>query len=88
MTYRETSSTAFASIQHDRANKAAQILEQIRAHGPHGATVDEIMAEHGWGHSTCSARFTELGQHGRITWDGVTKRKTRSGRPANVWVAV
>jgi hypothetical protein len=87
MTYRETSSTAFASIQHDRANKAAQILEQIRACGINGATCDQIEAEHGHTHQSCSARFRDLANARLIQPSGET-RKTRSGRGAMVWVAV
>jgi predicted transcriptional regulator len=53
----------------------------------HGAICDEAEDALGLRHQTCSARFKELADAGRIIRT-MTRRKTRSGRNAFVYVAV
>jgi hypothetical protein len=65
----------------------ARVLEYIRAQGKNGATDDECQAALGMGGSTQRPRRIELFQQGKICMAPMM-RKTRSGRMANVWVAV
>lgn len=64
-----------------------RVLDHIAALGPFGATCDEIEAAMGLKHQTASARVNELMAKGAIVTRGRDgRRKTRSGRLAEVWI--
>lgn len=80
----ETSAQALASI--DAASIREQVWGHIRKHGLGGRTCDETEVDLGLRHQTASARITELKKEKRVFQRG--RRATRSGRQADVWVAV
>lgn len=57
----------------------------IHSQGEYGATADEVNIALGIAHS-CTIRITELCRLGRVNRIG--KRKTRTGRRANVHIAI
>lgn len=61
------------------------ILSFIRMKGLHGATSDEAEVALGLPHQTCSARFKDLKDAGKIETLGEV-RKTRTGSRAIVYV--
>jgi len=65
----------------------ARVLEYIRSQGTFGATDDECQAALNMGGSTQRPRRVELFQQGKICM-APAMRRTRTGRNANVWVAV
>jgi len=83
---RETSIAAHDSIKHRKALDRSRILAAIKRRP---STCDELETKLGMSHQTCSARISEMhsGRHPTIKRSG-KKRRTRSGRPANVMVAI
>ena len=66
------------------------VISSLYKRGPHGATCDEMEAELGLSHQTCSARCSDLL---KLQWiarkqlgAGYEKKKTRTGRSAAVLV--
>lgn len=78
-----TSDAAAASIVKDVARLKAIVLDAIKREG--GLTCDEVEIVTGLRHQTASARVYDLKKVGRIV-DSGTRKKTRSGRDAIVWV--
>lgn len=75
--------------QHRKAANVAgvtclAILDRIRG-ASFGLTCDDLEAQLGLTHQNCSARVHELEKSGKIKASG-TRRKTRSGRTARVFV--
>ena len=72
----------------------ARILELVRAQGAHGLTLDEAAIALHVEPNRISGRFSELGADGLLTRkqelrDGLPEsvtRRTRLGRPADVWI--
>lgn len=83
---RATSIAAHESIKYRKAIDRARILAAIKRKPQ---TCDELETKLRMSHQTCSARISEMhsGRHPTIKRSG-KKRKTRSGRPANVMVAI
>jgi len=85
----ETSREAAASL--DRVSLRANILILLCRLGAHGATCDEIEERTGMKHQTVGPRLLELRKLGLVVADvkdgRAVTRKTRSGRPAVVWIA-
>lgn len=75
------------AVQPSKKALQQKIWDFIKRRGPHGATCDEAEVALGLSHQTCSARFTELAQAGRIR-KLADRRATRSGSKAAVWVVV
>jgi hypothetical protein len=65
----------------------ARVLETISACKYQGATCDEVEQILRMTHQTCSARFNDLAGEGKIVRTE-KRRKTRSSRPAGVYVAM
>ena len=83
-----TSLEAAMSMQGGEGSTArGRVLAFIVSRGAHGATDDEVEIGIGMSHQTASARRRELDLRRLIVKDG-TKRKTRSGRNAQVWIGV
>lgn len=61
------------------------ILEAIRAAGPTGCTVSELITALGAPHQTVSARLSELKQDGKIL-DSGRGRISPAGIPATAWI--
>ncbi len=80
---RETSIIAARSVTESADQMRSRVLVAIREAG--GATCDEVEVSLEMKHQTASARIRELQLEGRVR-DSGTRRKTRSGRPAVVWV--
>ena len=80
----DTSAAALESIAPIRNGDSKRVLAAIKEHG--GLTCDECENILGMKHQTCSARFRDLALSGHIVKAG-EKRKTLSGRKAEVWRA-
>lgn len=76
----ETSDEAFAVAPN---GAAARVLDAIRAMP---RSTDELMADLGMPHTTCSARVNQLMRSGHIEDRGV-RTMTRANRKAIVWFA-
>lgn len=77
-----TSKTAADSVADVAWSVRGMVLEAIR-NASRGLTCDEAEVILSMRHQTCSARFRELAQAGRIRQQGT--RATRSGRQASVY---
>jgi hypothetical protein len=82
----ETSYEAAVAIEPDTASLRGQVLAFIRAQGESGATDDEVQVALEMNPSTERPRRIELWAAG-LVWQTRSKRPTRSGRSATVWVA-
>jgi hypothetical protein len=87
-----TSRLAAISIEPDTARMRRFCLEWIKTAGEYGLTCDELETFTEMRHQTASARIVELRNRGDIAPligpDGVpVRRRTRSGRLAQAWVA-
>lgn len=82
----ETSLLAKDSIEPHLGRLESQVLGWITL-GTHegGMTCDELEEASGLAHQTASARIRDLAKANKIVASGA-RRKTRSGRAANVWV--
>jgi hypothetical protein len=80
----ETSREAAKQIEPSAQTLRQRILCEITARGAHGMTCDEVEVALAMRHQTASARIRELFLKDQIVSRGT--RKTRSGRPANIWV--
>jgi len=75
-----------ASVESKLNDLELKIYDLIRLAGWDGKLCDEVEAETGLTHQCVSARFSELEKkHKLIERRGAT-RKTRSGRPARIYV--
>lgn len=77
-----------ASIEARLSDLQLKVYDQVRLAGWEGKTTDEIEATLGVTHQSCSARVNELKNwkpEPLIERRGIT-RKTRAGRPADVYV--
>lgn len=86
--YRKGHPESQAAAKRMRPNVSAverRVLAFIEGAGARGATCDEVEAAVQLRHQTCSARFTKMSKAGRIVQGG-TRRVTRSGAYARVWV--
>jgi len=83
---RRTSLAAGRSVAHAIGHIEGRILEHVAACGERGATAEETATALELRSATASARFSELGQAGRIIDSGRT-RPTSSGRAAIVWIS-
>ena len=81
-----TSKAAAQSMQPHAGSIRSRILAEIKKSGAHGLTCDEVEVLMDLKHQTASARVRELREKGKIST--TSKRPTRSGRQAQVWVAV
>jgi len=82
----DTSEEAAESLSPQLLNRLESIvLRCIRMAGLRGATDDEIEVACGLRHQTASARRRELVKRG-LVGDSTSRRFTRSGRRATVWV--
>jgi predicted transcriptional regulator len=79
----DTSESAADSMTGHVTALRAKVLQQIKT--MRDATCDEVEAKLGMSHQTASARIRELSLMGFIEDTG-TRRKTRSGRSARVYV--
>lgn len=84
---RETSLQAAKDIGSSAEAVRASVLGAIRRAGSYGMTDDEIERALDMKHQTASARRRELVIGGWIEPNG-KRRPTRSGSPAQVWVAI
>ena len=82
----ETSVEAFRSQKDKAPSDEAKILLWIKD-SEVGATCDEVESCLRMSHQTASARIRDLRGHGRLV-DSGSRRKTRTGRSAIVWMAV
>jgi len=82
-----TSRDAAESVEPVRLSMRERVFQYIAGCGAAGATDFEIEAMLGMLHQTASARRNELERDKRIK-DSGQRRKTASGRWANVWVVV
>lgn len=80
-----TSVTAARAIEPHLGRLEALVFAAICESPATGRTCDELEVLGKLSHQTCSARIRRLAQLGRIQ-DSEMQRKTRSGRPATVWV--
>lgn len=83
-TPRQASAEALGSVRESLPEVRARVFQAIRER-PEGMTCDEVEVALEMPHQTASARITELRDLGRIV--SIGRRKTRSGRGANVWGA-
>src|SRR5262249_7428356 len=82
----DTSEAAAASLDDLALSRLRRmVLARIMACGVHGATCDEIEVTERLRHQSASARVGELVLGGLIA-DCGRRRRTRSGRPARVYV--
>ncbi len=81
---RETSRTAAREAEGKAPGDRERVLQFLIRRGRRGATDDETEDVLNMAHTTASARRRGLYKEGLVIWCGTT-RKTRSGRPANVW---
>lgn len=79
-----TSQEAHAQIQDSAPALRERIFRFVKECGDQGSTCDEAEVVLGMRHQTASARFTELQKKNRVKVVGT--RKTRTGRPARVFV--
>jgi hypothetical protein len=83
----KTSKKAAKSMVPHAPNQRQRIWEFLHERGGQGATCDEVEAALDIVHPSCSTRLLELRRMGRIEFAG-ERRKTRSGREAEVYVAL
>ena len=86
-----TSREAAESVREHVSRLRAIVLNAFKAAASRGLTCDELEQETGLSHQCASPRQIELARLGLIVEarDGegnVMRRKTRSGRPAAVWI--
>ena len=81
----DTSEGAAASMRAVVSGVRLAVYREIRICGVQGATCDEIEVALNLRHQSASARVRELVLMGKI-WDSKRKRRTRSDRPAAVYV--
>jgi hypothetical protein len=81
MIHRQTSKDAYEAA--DTKKLTDQVLRFVISNC--GATCDEAQLQLGMTHQSCSPCFTALSKEGRIA-DSGTRRRTRSGRNATVWM--
>jgi hypothetical protein len=81
-----TRGVAAASIAPLAGGMLRQVLELVDRRGECGATDEEIASALRMLESTARARRVELRDGGQVRDCGL-RRKTRSGRPAIVWMA-
>lgn len=84
---KETSIEARTSIRRDKPLLRHVVLAYLRGRGPEGATDDEMQEHIPMNPSTQRPRRGELAEKGLIVESG-ERRPTRTGRRADVWVAV
>lgn len=84
---RQTSREAQRSVKPDVQRYRDSVLSFIRGMGTDGATDDQMQDVIPMNPSTQRPRRIELAQDGLIIRSG-DKRKTRTGRRADVWIAV
>lgn len=82
----QTSIDAYEWIKEHSGSLRAQLYGAIYALGSYGATCDELEAESRMKHQTASARIREL-RDSKLIYDSGSRRATRSGRDAIVYVA-
>ena len=89
----ETSRDAAESIKPQVNRLCSEVLRCIRM-SPAGHTCDEVEGVLSMAHQTCSARFRDLAAceppmiiKATLPDGSTAKRKTRSGRSAQVWIA-
>jgi hypothetical protein len=82
----DTRAEAAKSIAPLATNQRRRVFEFVTGRGPHGATDPEISSGTGLDGNTVRPRRGELVDSGHVVDSGRT-RKTKSGRPAHVWVA-
>ena len=82
--YQETSGEAAESMEASVPRLEGMVLRYIKDQGSRGATCDEAEQGLNLSHQCCSARINGLMKKGIIK--ATTKRKTRSGRNAYVWI--
>ncbi len=82
----DTSKEAAESMVEAASGYEADVLDYIRLRGALGATADECLVWLNLSHQNGSARVSELAKKGLIIKSG-RRRKTRSGRNAEVYVA-
>lgn len=80
-----TSQAAAKSVAHAVSFIEDRIVEHVRACGANGATAEETATALELRTQTCSARFSEMRESGRLIDSGRTRR-TSSGRAAVVWI--
>lgn len=83
----KTSKKAARSMVAHAPNQRQRIWEFIHEQGGQGATCDEVEAALDIVHPSCSTRILELRRMGRVEF-AEERRKTRSGREAEVYVAL
>ena len=83
----ETSASALASIERSAKTLRGTLYRWLLDQGEIGATDEEMQIALSMNPSTQRPRRGELAEDGLVRESGDT-RKTRSGRPAVVWVAV
>lgn len=81
----ETSEAAAKSVEPHLGRMEAMVLKEITLAGDHGLTDDQIESITLLSHQSASARRRGLVLKGLVK-DSGTRRKTRSGRSAVVWV--
>ena len=81
----DTSKAAADSITPVSGRLRQAVFAHVQASGRYGCTDDEIEVALGLIHQTVSARRRELVQSLHVV-DSETRRRTRSGRTATVWV--
>lgn len=81
----DTSETAARTMREPAAKVRERVLSFIAARGSRGATCDEVERELNMSHQCASPRIHELHTRGVIVNSGM-RRRTRSNRPAVVWV--
>lgn len=81
----ETSRDAARSMRIAAKQQEQRVLIAIYNRGSVGGTSDELEVQLQLTHQSASARVSELKKTGRII-DGGTRRKTRSGRYAVVYI--
>lgn len=83
----DTSGIAADSVKKSAVSMEEQVLRFIQGRGFTGATDDEVEVALGLRHQTASARRRGLVVQGLVKASR-RRRKTRTGRPATVWVSV
>jgi hypothetical protein len=81
-----TSQAAATAIRPDANRLRAAVLEFLRTRGADGATDEDGIEGTGIGPSTFRPRRVELVELAMVK-DSGTKRRTKSGRLAAVWIA-
>ena len=88
----DTSQEAAESIKPHLNRLCSEVLNCIRSN-PLGRTSDEVELALNMSHQTCSARFRDLSTCEPpliiklLEWGEPVKRKTRTGRNAQVWIS-